>query len=117
MEHLTLDSFKEKIMDFEKNKDDWKFEGKLPAIIDFYADWCQQCKAIAPILEDLKDEYDGKVDIYKIDTEDQQELAAMFGIRSIPSILFIPTEGEPQMSQGVLPKDKFKQAIDEILIK
>jgi len=117
MEHLTLDSFKEKIMDFETNKDNWKFEGKLPAIIDFYADWCMPCKTIAPILEDLKEEYDGKVDIYKVDTEDQQELAAMFGIRSIPSILFIPTDGEPQMSQGVLPKDKFKQAIDEILIK
>ena len=107
MEHLTLDSFKEKIMDFETNKDNWKFEGKLPAIIDFYADWCMPCKTIAPILEDLKEEYDGKVDIYKVDTEDQQELAAMFGIRSIPSVLFVPMDGLPQMSAGALPKDAF----------
>ena len=115
MEHLTKATFIEKVFDFEKNKD-WKFEGKLPCIIDFYADWCGPCKMVAPILEELSDEYKGRVDIYKVDTEDQQELAAAFGIRSIPSMLFCPTEGQPQMAQGALPKPSLKQAIDEVLI-
>jgi len=115
MEHLTKATFIEKVFDFEKNKD-WKFEGKLPCIIDFYADWCGPCKMVTPILEELSDEYKGRVDIYKVDTEDQQELAAAFGIRSIPSMLFCPTEGQPQMAQGALPKPSLKQAIDEVLI-
>jgi thioredoxin 1 len=114
MEHLDLKSFKEKVFDFEKNKD-WKFEGELPAVIDFYADWCGPCKAVAPILEELSKEYEGKLNIYKIDTEKQQELASMFGIRSIPSMLFIPKEGEPQMSAGALPKQAFKDAFKDIL--
>lgn len=114
MEHLTKETFKEKIFDFEQNKD-WKYEGDKPAIIDFYADWCQPCKIIAPILEELQDEYEGKLEIYKIDTEDQRELAAMFGIQSIPSVLFIPREGQPQMAMGALPKDTFKKAISDVL--
>lgn len=116
MEHLNLDSFKEKIMDFETHKEDWKFQGELPAILDFYADWCGPCKTIAPILEDLSKEYEGKINIYKIDTEDQQELSEMFGIRSIPSVLFIPMEGEPQMTVGVLSKQKYIDVIEEVLI-
>ena len=116
LEHLTLETFKEKIMDFETIKDDWKFQGQLPAIIDFYAEWCQPCKTIAPILEELAKEYEGKINIYKIDTEDQQELASMFGIRSIPAVLFIPIEGEPQMSLGAIPKHKFKEAIEDVLL-
>jgi len=116
IEHLTLDTFKEKIMDFETNKEDWKFEGQLPAIIDFHATWCNPCKAIEPIFEELKDEYNGKIDIYKIDTEDQQELSEMFGIKSIPSILFIPKEGEPQMTLGALPKSKYVEVINDILL-
>ena len=115
MEHLTKETFKEKVFDFEQNND-WKFEGDKPAIIDFYADWCQPCKIIAPILEELESEYEGKLDIFKVDTEDQQELAAMFGIQSIPSTLFIPKEGQPQMAQGALPKDTFKKAINEVLL-
>jgi len=115
MEHLTLETFKEKIMNFETNKD-WKFEGKLPAIVDFYASWCGPCKTIAPILEDLSKEYDGKINIYKVDTEDQQELASMFGIQSIPAVLFIPMNGEPQMSLGALPKSRFKEAIEDVLM-
>jgi len=114
LEHLTKDTFKEKVFDFENNKD-WKFEGSKPCMIDFYADWCQPCKMVTPILEELQKEYDGKVDIYKVDTEDQQELAAMFGIRSIPSLLFVPVEGQPQMAQGALPKDTFKKAIKDVL--
>ena len=114
MEHLTKETFKEKIFNFEENKD-WKFEGDKPVIIDFYADWCQPCKIVSPILEEIAQEYDGKVDVYKIDTEDQQELAAMFGIRSIPSILFIPQDEQPQMAQGALPKDTIEKAISDVL--
>lgn len=116
MEHLILETFKEKIMDFETNKEDWKFEGDKPAILDYYASWCNPCKALSPILEELAKEYEGKVDFYKIDTEDQQELAAMFGIRSIPSILFIPKDGQPQMATGMMPKEKLKQVIEDILL-
>lgn len=116
MEHLTTDTFKQKVHNYETNKD-WKFEGKNPCIIDFYADWCGPCRLIAPVLEELSKEYKGKVDIYKIDTEDQQELASIFGIRSIPSVLFIPKEGEPKMSTGALPKATFKQLINDMLLK
>jgi len=116
MENLTLDSFKEKIMDFEAYKEGWKFQGNLPAIIDFYADWCGPCKTMSPILEDLSKEYEGKIDIYKLDTEEEQELSMMFGIKSIPSILFIPKEGEPQMTVGVLQKNKIEEIIDEVLL-
>jgi len=115
MEHLTKETFKEKVFDFEKNKD-WKFEGQLPCLIDFYADWCGPCKMVAPILEELSAEYKGRVNIYKVDTEEQQELAAAFGIRSIPSMLFCPSEGQPQMAQGALPKPSLKQAIEEVLL-
>ena len=115
MEHLTVETFKSKVFDYEKNKE-WKFEGKNPAIIDFYADWCGPCKMVAPVLEELSNEYDGKVDIYKVDTEVEQELASVFGIRSIPSILFIPKNGQPQMSAGAMQKEGFVQAINEILL-
>lgn len=115
MEHLTIESFKTKIFDYEKNKE-WKFAGDKPCIIDFYADWCGPCKMVAPVLEELSEEYKGKVDIFKVDTEAEQELAAIFGIRSIPSILFCPVEGEPQMMMGAMPKQTFVQAIDEVLL-
>lgn len=114
MEHLTKQTFMEKVFDFESNQD-WKFEGKLPCIIDFYADWCAPCRMVAPILEDLAREYDGKIDVYKIDTEKEQELASMFGIRSIPSLLFVPVDGKPQMATGALPKEAFKEAIQSVL--
>lgn len=113
MEFLTKESFVEKVFDFENSKE-WEFKGAKPAIIDFYADWCGPCKIVAPILDELSKEYDGLVDIYKIDTEDQQELAAMFGIRSIPSILFIPMNDKPQMAVGAIPKDGFVKAIEDI---
>jgi thioredoxin len=116
MEHLTKQTFLDKVFNYEQNKD-WKFEGELPCLIDFYADWCQPCKMVAPILEELAEEYKGKINIYKIDTESEQELAAAFGIRSIPSLLFCPKDGQPQMAMGALPKDTFKKAIDDILLK
>jgi thioredoxin len=115
MEKLTKETFREKIFDFEKNKD-WKFEGELPAIVDFYADWCGPCRVVAPVLEELSKEYAGKINIYKVDTDKEQELAAMFGIRSIPSILFVPKEGQPQMAMGALPKDALKDAISSVLL-
>jgi len=114
LEHLTNETFKEKIFNYEVNKE-WKFEGNTPAIIDFYADWCGPCKVIAPILEELKDEYGDKLDIFKVNTEEQRELSSVFGIQSIPSLLFIPKDGQPQMAMGALPKETFKQAIAEVL--
>mgnify|MGYP001194314884 CR=1 FL=1 len=114
LEHLTLDTFKEKVFDFEKNKD-WKFEGEAPCVIDFYVDWCQPCKMVAPILEELQSEYGEKLNIYKVNTEDQRELASMFGIQSIPSLLFVPKDGKPQMAMGALPKETFEQAFKEVL--
>jgi thioredoxin 1 len=114
LEHLTLDTFKEKVFNFEANKD-WKFEGKAPAIVDFYADWCSPCKMVAPILEELQAYYGTKLNIYKVNTEEERELAGMFGIQSIPSLLFIPMEGQPQMAQGALPKATFISAIEDVL--
>lgn len=116
VEHLTKTSFMEKVFNFEQNQE-WKFEGTLPCIIDFYADWCGPCKMVAPILDELATEYKGKIDIYKIDTEAEQELAGAFGIRSIPSMLFVPMNDKPQMSVGALPKDSLKQAINDVLLK
>jgi thioredoxin len=116
MEQLTKETFLTKVFDFEKNKD-WKFEGELPCVIDFYADWCQPCKMVAPILEELSKEYDGKINIYKVDTEDQQELAGAFGVKSIPSLLFCPKDGQPQMAQGALPKETLVSAINDVLLK
>ncbi len=113
---LTNDTFKEKVFNYEVNKE-WKYEGDKPCIIDFYADWCGPCKKVAPVLEELAKEYDGKIIIYKVDTEKQKELAGAFGIRSIPSLLFIPVTGQPQMSQGALPKEQFEKIIDEFLLK
>jgi len=115
MEHLTKETFLDKVFNYEKNKE-WKFEGDLPCMIDFYADWCQPCKMVAPILEELSEEYKGKINIYKIDTEAERELAGAFGIRSIPSLLFCPKDGQPQMAQGALPKETFKQVIDDVLL-
>jgi thioredoxin 1 len=116
MEHLTKATFLEKVFNYEQHKD-WKFEGELPCIIDFYADWCQPCKVVAPILEELAEEYKGKINIYKVDTEQEVELAGAFGIRSIPSLLFCPSDGQPQMAMGALPKETFKQAIHDVLLK
>jgi thioredoxin len=116
MEHLTKETFLNKVFNYEQNKE-WKFEGDKPCLIDFYADWCQPCKIVSPILEELSKEYDGKINIYKIDTEDQQELSAAFGIRSIPSLLFCPKDEQPQMAQGALPKETLKQVIEDVLLK
>ncbi|MDA3955987.1 thioredoxin [Oceanispirochaeta sp.] len=113
-QHLTKQDFLDKVFDFENEKE-WKFKGERPCIIDFYADWCGPCKMVSPILEELSTEFEGKMDVYKIDTEAEQELAGAFGVQSIPSILFIPKEGKPQMAQGALPKDSLLDAMKDIL--
>ena len=113
---LSTQDFKDKVFDYTKSKE-WSFSGDLPAIIDFYADWCGPCKMVAPILEELSDEYAGKINIYKVDTEKEQELSSVFGIRSIPSILFIPKDGQPMMQPGALPKDSLVQVIENELLK
>ena len=115
-EHLTVETFKQKIYNYEKSPDNWVFEGDLPCVVDFYADWCKPCKLIAPIMEELAVDYKGKINIYKVNTEQQRELSTLFGIKSIPSVLFIPMTGKPQMSTGALPKESFKQVIDEFLL-
>ncbi|MCP5062901.1 MAG: thioredoxin [Ignavibacteriae bacterium] len=115
-ELLTKETFLAKVFDYENNKE-WKFNGELPCVIDFYADWCGPCKMVAPVLEELSEEYAGKINIYKVDTEAQQELAAAFGIKSIPSILFCPKDDKPQMSQGALPKESLIEAFNNILLK
>jgi len=113
--HLTAQDFRDKVFNYETGAD-WKYEGNLPAIVDFYADWCQPCKMVAPVLEDLARDYSGKILIYKVDTESEQELASVFGIRSIPTIFFIPKKGQPQAAMGALPRETFDKAIKDILI-
>ena len=106
MLHITTENFDEEVA-----------QAETPVILDFYADWCGPCKMVAPVLEELSKEYSGKINIFKIDTEAEQELASAFGIRSIPSMLFCPKEGQPQMAVGALPKDSLKQTINDILLK
>ena len=114
---LTKADFLKKVADFETNPNEWKYLGDKPAIVDFYASWCGPCKMVAPILEELAAEYGDRIIIYKVNTEREPDLAAAFGIRSIPSILFIPKGGRPQMLQGAMPKQAFRQAIEEYLLK
>ena len=115
--HMNKEMFIERVMDFETNKEQWVYRGDKPAVIDFYADWCKPCKLIAPIMDELAEEYKGQIYVYKVDTQVERELASIFGIRSIPAVLFIPMEGKPQMSTGALPKETFKSAIDDFLLK
>ena len=114
-EDLNKEKFFEKVFNYEKNKE-WKFEGELPCVIDLWAPWCGPCRMVAPVMEELSEEYKGKVNFYKVNTDEEQELGAAFGIRSIPSILFVPKEGQPKMSVGALPKPSLKEAIDKELL-
>lgn len=113
---MTSALFKSEVFDYSTQKE-WKFQGNVPAIIDFYADWCGPCKMVSPILEELSEEYKDQLTIYKVDTEKEQELSSVFGIRSIPSILFIPKEGQPMMQAGAVPKSVFKSIIEKELLK
>lgn len=114
IEHLTAETFKEKVFDYV-TETEWKYKGDKPAIIDFYADWCSPCKMLAPILEEIDKEYNGKIQIYKINTEEEQELSYAFGIQSIPSILFIPLDDQPRMAVGALPKNNLEEIIKDVL--
>ena len=114
--HLTTAEFKERVFNYEINKD-WKYNGSKPCIVDFYTTWCGPCKRLAPVLENLAHEYDNKIIIYKIDTEKEPELAQVFGIRSIPTLLFIPQTGQPQMAKGALAKEQLEKVINEFLLK
>ena len=113
-ENLTKQAFIEKVFDYENEKE-WKYKGDTPCIIDFWAEWCGPCKAVGPVLEELSEEYAGKVIVYKVDTETEQELAGVFGIRSIPSLLFVPVGEKPQMAAGAIPKESFVQAFTDVL--
>ena len=114
--NLTKEDFLNKVMDYEKNPTEWKYKGDKPAIIDFYASWCGPCKMLAPVLEELAKEYEGQIYIYKVDTEAEEELSRAFGIRSIPTMLFVPMNGQPMMTQGALPKAELDKIIKERLL-
>ena len=114
---LTKIDFLNKVVNYEANPQEWKFLGERPALIDFYAAWCGPCKGLSPVLEELSDEYEGKIDIYKIDVDEEFELASLFGIRSVPTLIFAPMEGGPQMAQGAPSKPELKQAIEQILFR
>jgi thioredoxin len=113
--YLTTEEFKNKVFNYTVNKE-WKYSGELPAIIDFYADWCGPCKMVAPILQEIAKDYEGKLIVYKVDTESERDLAAAFGISSIPTLLFVPMTGQPQAAMGALPRQSFDRAIKDVLL-
>lgn len=113
---LNKEDFLNEVFNYEKEKE-WNFQGELPCVIDFWAPWCGPCRAVAPVIDELSEEYKGKVNFYKINTDEEQELASIFNVRSIPSLLFIPKEGQPKMSVGAAPKDALKKVIDDELLK
>jgi len=114
-EHLTEQAFLQKVFDYKKNSE-WKFEGERPCVIDFWAPWCGPCRVVGPVIEELSNEYAGKVDFYKVNTDEEQQLAGAFGIRSIPSLLFVPMTGQPKMAVGALPKEMLKKAVEKELL-
>lgn len=114
METLNIEEFKKKVFNYDGGPT-WKFEGNLPAIVDFYADWCGPCRMQTPVLEEISKEFEGKIRVYKVDTQATPELASIFRIRGIPALLFIPKDGKPSLSSGFMPKEHLKQAISELL--
>lgn len=111
--HLTKEEFLEKVNNYEANSTQWKYEGDKPCIVDFYATWCGPCKTLAPALDELAEEYDGEIYIYKVDVDKEQKLSAAFGINTIPTLLWSPMNGEPSFTQGLMPKDELRKFIDE----
>ena len=117
VKHLTYNEFLKKVWDFEKDPNTFKYKGKLPAIVDFYADWCGPCRRVAPIMEKLAEEYDGKLLVYKVNTDQERALATAFNVKSIPMVLFIPKEGQPMMQVGALPEEGYRKVVTEQLLK
>ena len=115
--HLTKADFLAKVYNYEKNPKEWKYEGGKPAIVDFYATWCGPCKMMSPILDEISKEYEGKINVYKVNVDKEADLASVFGIRSIPSLLFVPMKKEPSMVQGAMPKNELKKLVDDILLE
>jgi thioredoxin len=113
--HLTEAKFKELVFNYDKNKE-WKYEGNKPAIIDFYADWCAPCRQLSPVIAELAGKYSGKIIVYKVDTEKERDLAQKLGISALPTLLFIPVNGEPQVAMGALPKATLEKSINEVLL-
>ena len=117
VKHLTYKEFLKNVWDFEKDPSTFEYKGKLPAIIDFYADWCGPCRRVAPIMEQLAEDYDGQLLVYKIDVEQEKELSQAFQVRSIPMVLFIPKKGQPMMQVGALPEEGYRKVVEEQLLK
>jgi len=116
VEHLTYDKFLKEVWNFEANPQEWVYEGDVPCVIDFYADWCRPCKRVAPIMDELAKEFDGKLKVYKINVDNEKQLASVFRVRSIPSVLFVPKTGKPQMQTGAFPKDTYFKVVKEQLL-
>ena len=114
MQQITAEAFKTKVFDYSRNEE-WKFSGERPCIVDFYADWCGPCKMLSPVLAELAEKYSGKLDVYKVNTDEEQELSSVFGIQSIPTLLFVPASGKPQVARGVLPKENLEEVISGFL--
>ena len=114
--HISKTDFIDKIYDYEKSPKTWVYKGDKPCIIDFYADWCGPCKKIAPVLEDLSQKYSGKINVYKVNVDQERELAGFFGIQSIPTVLYCPMKGQPQITQGALPAETFEKIVKEFLL-
>ena len=117
VQHLTYQEFIDKVWDFEKSPKEFIFKGKTPAIVDFYADWCGPCRKVGPIMEKLAKEYDGRLSVYKINVDREKELSAIFQVRSIPTVIFIPMQGQPMMQVGAIPEADYRKAIEERLLK
>ena len=117
VKHLTYSEFLRKVWDFEKDPTTFKYKGKLPAVVDFYADWCGPCRRVAPIMEKLAEEYDGQLLVYKVNVDQEKDLAAVFQVKSIPTVLFIPMEGQPMMQVGAMTEEGYRKVIVEQLLK
>lgn len=114
VEHLTKETFKQKIFNYEESQE-WSYNGTLPCIIDFYAEWCGPCKMVSPILDELSKEYEGKLIIYKVNADEEAELSYLFGIRSIPTFIFIPVGDNPIITHGAMQKESFKDIFRKVL--
>ena len=117
VKHLTYNEFLKKVWDFERNPTTFEYKGKLPAVIDFYADWCGPCRRVAPIMEKMAEDYEGKLLVYKVNVSEEKDLAAVFQVRSIPMVLFIPVKGMPYEQVGALPEQNYREVVEEQLLK